>query len=315
MLELNKIYQGDSLAVLKTLPDESVDCCVTSPPYWSLRDYQVAGQLGHEPTFQEFVTNLCDIFDEVKRVLKGSGTCWVVIGDTYAGQGGPSRHFGYSDPKHPKGRAGNFEEPASLPQVGAQSKSLCQIPSRFAIEMTNRGWILRNEIVWHKPNVMPSSATDRFSIDFEKVFFFTKNKKYWFEQQLEPYTTSLNRWGGNWTKKTSGSLWSQGTGQPLHRTRNNRPNKAGRNKRTVWSINTKPFFNDKHFATYPVALIEPMIRAGCPASGIVLDPFMGAGTTGLVARGLGRNYVGIELSKTYCDMAKQRIEEECGALF
>ena len=184
---VNNILQGNSLDVLKTLPDESVDMCITSPPYWGLRDYGVYGQLGLESTFQEYITKLCQIFDEVKRALKPEGSCWVNLGDTYASGGGASRHKGYTDPKYPNGRNGSFDEPATNPQIGATDKCLCQIPSRFAIAMTDRGWILRNEIIWYKPNCMPSSVDDRFTVDFEKIFFFVKNKKYYFEQQFEPH--------------------------------------------------------------------------------------------------------------------------------
>ena len=254
-----RIIQGDSLEVLKTLPDESVDCVVTSPPYWALRDYGCEGQLGLEPTFQEYIDKLCKIFDEVKRVLKKEGTCWVNIGDTYASGGGASRHKGYKDPKYPNGRTGEFEEPSANPQTGAKEKSLCQIPSRFAIEMTNRGWILRNEIIWHKPNCMPSSVEDRFTVDFEKVFFFVKNKKYYFEQILEPYESEPSESDRNRNKageKYNGTgLFSEGERDYYC--------KGGRNRRTVWSITTKGF-SEAHFATYPEALVEPMIKSGCP---------------------------------------------------
>ena len=183
----NKIIHGDSLEVLQTLPGESIDCVVTSPPYWALRDYGVPGQLGLESTFNEYISKLCDIFDEVKRVLKKEGTCWVNIGDTYVGSGfgaGGKHHF-LSDQA--------LKNPTKF--AGLPNKSLCQIPSRFAIEMCNRGWILRNEIIWHKPNCMPQSVKDRFTVDFEKIFFFVKSKKYYFETQYEP--ALMNRWGGN----------------------------------------------------------------------------------------------------------------------
>jgi len=184
---MGKIIRGDSLSVLKTLPSESINCCVTSPPYWALRDYGVDGQLGLEPTFQEYINKLCNIFDEVKRVLRKDGTCWVNIGDTYWG-GGNNR--------------GSSEENLSAKQFsnrGARGqcsrdwdksfkpKCLIQIPARFSIEMCNRGWILRNTIIWHKPNCMPSSVKDRFTVDFEYIFFFVKSKKYWFETQKEPH--------------------------------------------------------------------------------------------------------------------------------
>ncbi len=342
------ILQGNSLAVLKTLSSESVNCIITSPPYWALRDYGTKGEIwdggkdclhewkqhqkkpsggrgsksanvgankndvanvrdhviisnfchkcgawkgsfGLEPTFELYIKHLCDIFDEIKRVLKKDGTCWVNIGDTY---GGTSSKGAYRDPKYPKGRNAQSQ---SLTQ-GMMQKSLLQIPSRFAIEMTSRGWILRNEIIWYKPNCMPSSATDRFTVDFEKVFFFSKSKKYHFEQQLEPATYTDSR-------KDKGLIKYKNRLTPTfvkvtdHRT-----------KRTVWKIATKPY-RGAHFATFPELLIEPMIKAGCPQGGVCLDPFMGAGTTGLVAKKLGRHYLGIELNPKYIAMAKRRIKQ------
>lgn len=340
------IIQGDALEKLKELEDESVDMCITSPPYWALRDYGVEGQLGLEPTFTEYINKLCDIFDEVQRALKKEGTCWVNLGDTYYGSGkgvGGDPAKSKESYQMPKGwdrpSRENFNKikteqecilckkkftgkPLSqfcsktcLNKMGNDfrsqnrqlpSKCLTQIPSRFAIEMTDRGWILRNEIIWHKPNAMPSSAKDRFTVDFEKIFFFSKNKKYYFEQQLEEYTSPMNRWGGNKLEAKSESSWDKGTGQESYRDRNMRPNPKGRNKRTTWNINTKPF-PEAHFAVYPPELIETPIKAGCPEGGIVLDPFFGAGTTGLVAKELGRNFIGIELNPEYIEIAEKRL--------
>lgn len=296
------ILHGDALTQLKTLQDESVDCVVTSPPYWALRDYGIEGQLGLEPTFQEFITKLCDIFDEVKRVLKKEGTCWVNLGDTYNGN-----KKGKTDKKVSNYLKDSSTQINKKMNTEIKEKSLCMIPERFAIEMCNRGWILRNEIIWHKPNAMPSSAKDRFTVDFEKVFFFVKNKNYYFEQQLEPYTKPMNRWGGKILKADGESKWDDGTGQESYRDRNFRPNENGKNKRTVWSINTKPLL-DAHFASFPEALITPMILAGCPEKGVVLDPFFGAGTTGLVAKKLGRKYIGIELNEEYIKIAEKRLQ-------
>ena len=296
---LNKIIQGDCLEVMKDIPDKSIDMVLTSPPYWALRDYRVNGQLGQEKTFQEYITKLCDIFDEAKRVLKDSGTCWVNIGDTYGGTGDKKDS---KDPKYKQGRNGQ----SVAINKSATAKSLCQIPSRFAIEMTNRGWILRNEIIWHKPNAMPSPVKDRFTVDFEKVFFFTKSKKYFFEQQFDEYTKPMNRWGGEELKADGKSDWDNGTGQDTYRKRNFRPYKNGKNKRTVWSINTKPS-KEPHFASYPENLIEPMIKAGCPFNGVVLDPFFGIGTTGIVAKKNNRNYIGIEISPKYIEIIKKRL--------
>lgn len=295
------IIQGDALEQLKKLSDESVDCVVTSPPYWALRDYGVEGQLGLEPTFQEYITKLCNIFDEVKRVLKKSGTCWVNMGDTYGSAKSDIHNF--------PGRYSTTHKDHLTQTKGVKgyNKCLLQIPSRFAIEMSNRGWILRNEIIWHKPNCMPSSAKDRFTVDFEKVFFFVKSKKYWFETQYEPYTEDLDRWGGEKLKADGESTWDEGTGQDTYRDRNMRPNSNGRNKRCVWRINTKPF-KEAHFAVYPEKLIEPMIKAGCPEDGVVLDPFFGAGTTAVVAQKLNRKWLGIELNPEYIEIAEERLK-------
>jgi len=302
---MNKIIQGDSLSVLKTLPSESINCCVTSPPYWALRDYGVDGQLGLEPTFQEYINKLCNIFDEVKRVLRKDGTCWVNIGDTYWG-GGNNR--------------GSSEENLSAKQFsnrGARGqcsrdwdksfkpKCLLQIPSRFSIEMCNRGWILRNTIIWHKPNCMPSSVKDRFTVDFEYVFFFVKSKKYWFETQYEPHSTKEGPLR-NKNKESSnkgypdGDRFSQGlrTGY----------GKEGRNKRTVWKINTKPF-KEAHFAVFPEELVETPIKAGCPKGGTVLDCFCGSGTSGVVAQRQEKDFIGIELNPEYIEIAKNRLDK------
>ena len=325
---MNKIIQGDSLSVLKTLPAESINCCVTSPPYWALRDYGVDGQLGLEPTFQEYINKLCNIFDEVKRVLRKDGTCWVNIGDTYWG-GGNNR--------------GSSEENLSAKQFsnrGARGqcsrdwdksfkpKCLIQIPSRFSIEMCNRGWILRNTIIWHKPNCMPSSVKDRFTVDFEYVFFFVKNKKYWFETQYEPHLTQENR-PDVIVRNREYNYDSKLNTLRKHRKDNTLPErhkaflgnapqgfdgkpmgygKQGRNKRTVWKINTKPF-KEAHFAVFPEELVETPIKAGCPKGGTVLDCFCGSGTSGVVAQRQEKDFIGIELNPEYIEIAKKRLDE------
>ena len=296
----NTIIQGDCLEVLKTLPSESIDCVITSPPYWALRDYGVEGQLGLEPTFQEYVNKLCDIFDEVKRVLKKSGTCWVNMGDTY-NAGGNYRKDGSSGRGYKYNRVEFGRVQNDKKAQGISEKCLCQIPSRFAIEMSNRGWILRNEIIWHKPNCMPSSVKDRFTVDFEKVFFFVKNKKYWFETQLEPISKNTHTTKENFDKRQDFISKKQ---KSFHVVKS-----VGRNKRAVWTITTKPF-KEAHFATYPEKLIEPMVKAGCPIGGITLDPFIGSGTTAVVARKLGRKYLGIELNPDYIKICNKRLAQE-----
>ena len=346
-MKTNKIYQGNSLDVLKTFSDQSIDMAITSPPYWGLRDYQSEdtiwdcdcehehdfstktpprrnrstddfkfagevqkgnigsspnlpetafcskcpawkGQLGLEPNFDLFIKHLCDIFEETKRVLKDEGTLWVNLGDTYAssrpaGTSGNGTYnstvsdayakstqsfdFGRSGKNSAVGLQSNSRKGRGKAGNGVQNKSLVGIPFRFVIEMINRGWILRNTLIWHKNNVMPSSAKDRFTVDFEYLFFFSKQQKYYFNQIKE---------------------------------------ENGRNKRTVWEINTKPY-KEAHFAVFPEALIETPILAGCPPKGIVLDIFMGSGTTGLVALKNNRKYVGIELNEEYIGMAEKRL--------
>lgn len=302
---LNKIVHGDSLDILKKLPNESIDCIVTSPPYWALRDYGTKGQLGMEPTVWLYLENLLRIFDEAKRVLKKNGTCWVNLGDTYAGSGKGS---GDKNPD-PKFKGGGRERTIKVKTPGFQNKTLMQIPSRFAIEMMNRGWLLRNEIIWHKPSCMPESVKDRFTVDFEKIFFFTKSPKYYFEQQHEPLSAATFK-----DKRLAQEDFTQSRrqrnypGQAQQGGGMLRPGAKGRNKRTVWRVTTKPF-KDAHFATFPQDLIETPIKAGCPGGGIVLDPFMGAGTTAIVAMSLGRNFIGIELKSDYIKMAEKRITQ------
>lgn len=271
------LMQGDALTQLQTLEPESVDCCITSPPYWALRDYKVDGQLGLEPTFQEYINKLVSIFDEVKRVLKRTGTCWTVLGDTYN-----------------------------------ENKSLCMIPERFATKMIDNGWIVRNKIIWHKPNCMPSSAKDRFTVDWEYVYFFTKSQKYFFETQYEPMgrppqSTYHRRKTVNHEYAYANSRMKRQVEDELKN-----PNKLwgtslGRIKRCVWKISTKPF-SGSHFAVFPPDLVKPMVKAGCPEPGLVLDPFMGSGTVGLVAAQNARDFVGIELNPEYVTMATKRLE-------
>lgn len=285
-MERNKIFQGDSLSVLKSWEDSVVDCVVTSPPYWALRDYGIDGQLGLETTFDEYISKLCDIFDETKRVLKPSGSVWVNIGDTYASSGKIEDAFKYQS------QSQGFSD-GTLKSQGRgrtdkiQSKSLIGIPFRFALEMMNRGWILRNTLIWHKPNCMPSSARDRFTVDFEYLFFFVKSKKYYFEQQRESWGKdkrivgierarkygykgkgSYQEWYDKQRKKKS---WHDHTNDSVEgfgqQKRGNKvPNllhPLGKNKRCVWKITTKghPF---AHFAVFPEELVEIPIKAGCP---------------------------------------------------
>lgn len=309
---MNKVLKGDALTVLKTLPSESINCTMTSPPYWGLRDYGVEGQLGLEKTFEEYIDKLCNIFDEVKRVTRNDGTCWVNLGDTYnnSTNGGKlaSDKSGLCSGKGRNPKLDNsvfvIRDKQCLP-----TKSLCLIPQRFAIEMLNRGWICRNVIIWHKPNCMPSSAKDRFTVDFEYLYFFSKSKKYYFEQQFDFHKPKLMRYGKRNSKSLDG-VDDRNAGLDKYKG----VYSDNRNKRTVWKIPTRPF-TEAHFAVFPEALIETPIQAGCPKGGIVLDPFMGAGTTAVVAKKQGKKYLGIELKDEYIKIANKRIDVIPESLF
>lgn len=292
---INTIICGDALKALKTLPEESVDCVVTSPPYWRLRDYGVAGQLGQESTFTGYIEHLSAVFDEVKRVLKETGTCWVVLGDVYTNKDGARR------------------------REGLPPKCLLQLPARLGVEMVNRGWTLRNEIIWHKPNRLPESVRDRFTMDFEKVLFLTKASRYYFRQQYEPLRDkkrplrrlinpeSKRKYIYNEQKQNGVSGMAAINPQTAEASRL-RMLLRGRQKRSVWTV-APARFRGEHYATFPAALIETPILAGCPPNGIVLDPFMGSGTTALVAKRLGRRFLGIELNSKYVRMANKRLRD------
>jgi site-specific DNA-methyltransferase (adenine-specific) len=243
--------------------------------------------------------------------LKDEGTCWVNIGDTYgtkSGSGFANDNLNPQSPKEIAEKTGIYEANKIRGTSPEMHKNLCNIPARFSIEMQNRGWCLRNVIIWHKPNCMPSSIKDRFTVDFEYLFFFVKNKKYWFETQYEPHNP---KYASDWDKKNErkGVNYNMDTKNRMTegRTRSEFYGENGRNKRTVWKITTKPF-RECHFATYPEELCETPIKAGCPVGGITLDPFFGAGTTGLVALKQNKRFVGIELNPEYIKIAENRLK-------
>ncbi|CAN5466133.1 site-specific DNA-methyltransferase [soil metagenome] len=305
---INKIICGDSLKILNIIPSESIDCIVTSPPYWALRDYGVRGQIGLESSIEEYLDKLIQIFDEVKRVLKQSGTCWVNFGDTYA-----NKTKGGHRNKPQGNMYDSLTKRATFPKLKTEleipSKSLCLVPARFAIKMIEQGWILRNEIIWYKPNAMPQSIKDRFSVDFEKVFFFVKSRKYYFKQQFEPLKNPerLKRrlLNPNHNHKQTESYWTSAN-PIISEKRRLKMLERGRNKRCVWTIGTTNFAG-QHFAVYPPKLVETPILSGCPENGIVLDPFIGSGTTAIVAKRLGRKFIGIELNLGYVKIARKRL--------
>ncbi len=418
-LKINTIYQGNSLAVLKTFPAQSVDCCITSPPYWGLRDYGTATwvggdencnhyrdnhvsnscttghtnsqkeggigdsiykdvckkcgairqdeQLGLENTPEEYVANMVAIFSEVNRILKDEGTLWLNLGDSYY------NFRGYSDFSIKQTCASNDAHVMNSPsgkrnviQENLKGKDMVGIPWMTAFALRSSGWYLRQDIIWHKPNPMPESVTDRCTKSHEYIFLLSKSPKYYFDYESiqeeatgydgrkytvmkgsEKYSDGEYLQMGNanslsvkgrerWKYKSkfgdrdgelnglhSGNEWTpkyknlQDKGQQPNSFHESRaegiPDElyAIRNKRDVWTINTKPY-KEAHFATFPEKLIEPMIKAGCPPKGLILDPFMGSGTIGLVARKLDRNYVGIELNPKYIKIAEKRIFNEIG---
>ena len=317
MLDINKIHIGDALDLMKQMDDESVDCIITSPPYWQKRDYQIDGQIGLEKDFRDYLVKLIAIFTEAKRVLKSPGTMFINIADSYAG----NKPDGITDAKLDY----VFHGEVSKTLCGIKRKSLMLIPQRLQIALVDDGWILRNEIIWHKPNVMPSSVQDRFTIDYEPIFFFTKSERYYFEQLKEPFQAkdeaSIKAYlNGDKCRESRGDITPQSgrrkqdaINNPTYTGFNARyetPKDGMRNKRCVWQIVSSPGYDDNHFASYPEALVEPLIQCGCPKEGIVLDPFSGSGTTAAVAKRMNRQYIGFELNAEYAIESEKRIRGE-----
>ena len=270
------IYKGDCRKVLANLPDQSVDCCVTSPPYFGLRDYGRKAQIGLEPTPEEFVEVLVEVFREVRRVLSDDGTVWLNLGDSY------------------------------------KDKQLIGVPWRVALALQNDDWHLRQDIIWSKPNVMPEPVRDRCTKAHEYIFLLSKSPRYYFDSDAikEPVSdASLKRAESGW-KSNRPSTKSNG-GINVEKMGKRFVNPDGRNKRSVWTVPPKSF-SDAHFAVYPPELVEPCILAGCPEGGTVLDPFGGSGTTGMVADRLNRNSIMVELNDDYVQIAQNRIETDGG---
>jgi DNA modification methylase len=314
----NIIHLGDCLEILQTMPDESVHCCVTSPPYWGLRDYGVEGQLGLEKTPEEYVQKMVEVFREVRRVLKKEGTLWLNLGDSYCGGG-----RGCGTEKQQSNRGTRNMPNSTVPQ-GMKQKDLMGIPWRVAFALRADGWYLRQDIIWHKPNPMPESVRDRCTKAHEYIFLLSKSPRYYFDQEaikeemvkyeverrLREKDRGINTVFQIRSDGQTGQTPASKTGSVRNAARRQELAKRGkRNKRSVWTVTTKPF-KGAHFATFPPDLIEPCILAGCPQGGVVLDPFMGAGTTGLVAYKNGRNFIGIELNPEYRQIALDRIGSE-----
>lgn len=360
------ILCGSAIDVLRDMPSKSIDCCVTSPPYYGLRDYGVSGQIGLENTPQEYVQRLVNVFREVRRVLKDDGTLWLNIGDSYAAQRGGTHqpaeslaggHHGYTPEGDivNRGRSDGYNPTRNASAIGLKHKDLIGIPWMVAFALREDGWYLRQDIIWHKPNPMPESVKDRCTKSHEYIFLLSKSQKYYFDSDAikeraistdarpsalirareKDYSTKDRLHPDAYMKKThpiggrkygdstdthyrtaSGNDWNPyknlaDKGQRTHSMHQRRANGEAdivypqRNKRDVWSVTTKPF-KGAHFATFPEDLIKPCILAGCKMGGLVLDPFFGSGTTGVVAQKFGRRYIGIELNPDYVEIAKKR---------
>lgn len=279
LVEVDRILQGDALSWLRQLPDACVDTVMTSPPYFRQRDYSGQDQIGREATPPQYVARLVEVFAECLRVVKPTGSAWLVLGDKY------------------------------------DNGELLGMPWRVALAMREQGWILRSDVIWHKPNAMPSAVKTRPTTDHEYVFFFSRSKKYYYDADAirEPHVTftdkSRMRGGRRHFNERNGTP-EQGKNGGQSNLHDGRWDQAfhpkGRNKRTVWSIPLSKF-REAHFAVYPEPLVETCLRAACPPGGLVLDPFLGSGTTAVVARRLQRHFLGIECVVEYCDLARRRL--------
>ena len=303
-----KIIHGDCFENLKKLETESIDCIVTSPPYWQLRDYETPGQIGLEENVEEYLEKLMNIMNELYRILKKSGTFFLNMGDTYSNVNSKfSRRINKK-----RGKENIFKNITRKTDVKRKSKLM--IPERLCIKMIDAGWILRNEIIWHKPNVLPEAVSDRFTNDFEKIFFFTKNQKYYFKKQYEPYSEKILSAFKDGIIPTGRKKLLESGESKMTMKKINKPWKAeysekGRNMRSVWSVATKGI-REGHYASFPEKLVTRCLISGCPENGTVLDPFLGSGTTLVVAKKLGINGIGIELKKEYIAIAINRIKED-----
>ena len=323
---LGQLYLGESSEELKRIGAGSVDCCITSPPYWMKRNYTGEEEIGQEPDYRKYLDNVCGVFSEIYRILKPTGNLFVVIGDSYysrnKGTGGKT--------KKQLTNPGSFFEAPKIPKLMPDG-ALMDLPSRFAIKMVDEcGWYKKHNVIWHKPDAMPGSWKRRFTPDFENIYHFVKDiKKYYFKQQFEPFVEGTDV---TYRKKLRANKeyelkedYQENTPYYKHNeariTSQESPNRMwndseslerqlenGKNKRSVWSITTARY-PGSHSATYPETLIEPLLDAGCPEDGIVIDPFIGAGTTALVAQKQNKRWIGIDISEEYCRDTIRRMRE------
>ena len=308
------LYNGDTIDVTRSLPSNSVNTIVTSPPYWGMRDYGVGGQIGLEPTLNEYHEHLLELTAELKRVLREDGLMFWNHGNSYATTPKGNKNWeSMEDNDKSKATAYRMKK-----EYGVPLKSLTMQNYRLAIRMVDeQGWILRNTIIWNKPNHMPSSVKDRFSNSYEPVFLFSKSKRYWSDLDAVRVPYDMKRWGlrrdGTYQGKAQKDYESAGAENPSEVKKRiaKNPHPLGKNPSDVWEIPTASF-HEAHFAVFPERLIEPMIKFGCPEGGTVYDPFMGAGTTALVAEKLNRRWIGAELNPDYVEIIKKRLSKYDG---
>lgn len=327
-IELNRIYLGDTLETLKTWPDEFIQCVVTSPPYWGLRDYGVDGQIGLESTPDKYVQKIVDVFRQIRRCLKNDGIVWLNLGDSYAqsGKGGNPTDSEWS------GFVGNNareitakHKPSKATDIGLKPKDLVGIPWRVAFALQVDGWYLRSDIIWAKPNPMPESVTDRPTKSHEYIFLLTKSERYYYnvdaikepsiyfddnQNGIRPVYKDARSYDGKHSDKQRGhGRRHAGFNDRWDLMSKHEQCSAMRNKRSVWNISTYPY-TGAHFATFPEEIPSICIKAGSREGDLILDPFMGSGTVAMIAKRLKRNYVGIELNPQYIAMAEKRISLE-----
>lgn len=307
-----QIIPGDCRQILRTLPAESVQCCVTSPPYFGLRDYGVEGQIGLEASPADFVAEMVAVFREVHRVLRPDGTLWLNLGDTYASQGGAGWQGKNGERANRRFTATRntvaMQEQARTAFAGHKPKDLMGIPWRVAFALQDDGWWLRQDIIWHKPNSMPESTRDRCTRSHEYIFLLSKSESYYFDNAAIAEPANYPDGNGNVRRVqpvTGERDYANGNGNIRGSLHKNGPRET-RNRRSVWSITTKPF-RGAHFATFPPEIPELCIKASTRPRDVVLDPFGGAGTTGLMADRLGRHAILCELNPGYVAMARDRI--------
>lgn len=312
-----RVEETDCLAGLRAIPAESVSCVVTSPPYYALRDYGVAGQIGLESTFSEFLANLVDVFREVRRVLRPDGVCWINMGDSFAGSGKGQLGDGSASDRNGVMQATNRGTlSGGLPRScdTLPPKSLVGQPWRLAFALQDDGWILRQDVIWHKPAPMPESVTDRCTRAHEYLFMLVKSGKYYYDADAIREKASSSSGLGLLRGRSFADPNHVAAHAPSIRTRLDVGidshdydfSASGRNTRSVWTIAPEPSHHD-HYATFPTEIPRRCIAAGCPPDGIVLDPFCGTASTGVAARRLGRRFIGLELSPKYVQMSRRRL--------